>query len=243
MLLTKGSQGIDDNGLETAPASDLGLHDGLGVATNVGSAVGEPPASTSANIVTAKTTIAVPKDGDFDGTKLTLGQVTLLSGIQISVASDGIVLGLSKATFQDTGASTAWVDEAITINDKVYSFSHLPSQSGAVMIAGHTIPYDGPHATIAGKRITYDSSGLPVIDAIAPITIDGTAHSVSTLSDGAEPSTSSWASDVVKSSASGVQPGSAAPSDPDENSASDHGRGFGLTPLGAVMLLGSLVNL
>jgi hypothetical protein len=186
VLLTRTSQGTDtDSAPQITPASDPKSYDISGGAISVGSEVSEPPASASANIAIAGKTMAALKDGDVvlvDSTKLTLGQVASLSGTQISVASDGIVIGSSRANFQAIGASGARVADAVTINSKVYPASHLPGQSNAALVAGHVISHGGPPAAIAGQMVTYGSNGLSVIvDLTAPVTIDGTVLSASIL--------------------------------------------------------------
>ena len=152
----------------------------------------ESPAGTGANIVIAGKTMAALRYGDgvlVDGAKLTLGQVATLAGIQISVGSEGIVVGASTASFHKTGGSTTGSDDAVAVDGTAYSASKLPGQSDAVLLAGPTLSRGVLAVTVDGEVVTYGSHGLSVIAstgsatatptydlANSVVTIDGTAY-------------------------------------------------------------------
>ena len=206
MLLAGGSQGPDTKGVPNITPTSASIGDVMTVNGNVltiGSAainVGdttvplrvEPPASKGGDIIIAGKTMAALKDGHeviVDGTKLTLGQVTTLVATQISVVSDGVVVGTSTASFHELGGSTTGSDDAVTIDGTVYSASTLPGHSYAIRLAGLTLSRGGPAVNIDNEVVTYGSRGLSVISstgiatatpthdpADSVVTIGGTAY-------------------------------------------------------------------
>jgi len=113
-----------------------------------------------------------------------MGQVATIAGTEVSVASNGVVVGSSTATFHDMGGSNAQASaDAITIDGIVYSASALPDNSDAVLVAGHTLSQGGPAVTIDGQVVTYGPNGISVVNSPASITVDGEVYSASTLPD------------------------------------------------------------
>lgn len=159
--LTIGSDGINVDGTTIAFASGQ---------------TAAPPAITGANIVIASKTMSALKDGDdvlVDGTRLTLGQVATLAGTKVRIASDGIVVGTSTASFYETYGSTTGLNDVVTIDGQVYSASKLPGQSGATVLAGQTLSQGGSAATINGEVVTYGPHGISTIHSAASMTVGG----------------------------------------------------------------------
>jgi hypothetical protein len=99
--------------------------------------------------------------------KLTLGQVTTIAGTRISVASNGVVVGSSTATFHELESSTANAGTAFTIDGKVYSASPVAGQPGVVLLDGQTLSRGGVAATVDGQMITNGPNGLSIIKPTA----------------------------------------------------------------------------
>lgn len=149
-----------------------------------GGQTAETPASTAANIVIASKTMSAVKDGDdvlVDGTRLTLGQVATLAGTKVSIASDEIVVGTSTASFYETGGSMAGLNDFVTIDGQVYSASKLPGQSGAALLADHTLSQGGSAATIDGEVVTYGSHGFSTIESPASVTVNDKVYTATPL--------------------------------------------------------------
>lgn len=145
-----------------------------------------PAVTASANIVIAGETMTAFKDGDtvhvlVDRTKLTLGQVTTISGTRIEVASNGIVVGSSTATFHDTQSSTAEAGSAVTIDGTVYSASAIADQTDAFLLAGQTLLKDGTAATIEGQLVTNGPNGISIVDPTASATATSEANNVGSV--------------------------------------------------------------
>lgn len=199
IFLTKGSHDTNANiAPDTTPAFDRESHDGQGVSINIGSEgytafpnqrttihlTGEEtvqsPVSTLANIIIAGKTMAVLKDGDnviIDSTTMTLGQVTTLAGIQVTVASEGIVVATSAASFPyTTPGSTAGFDDgaAVTVGGIVHSASQSPGQS--LSKSGLAVPIDG-------EVLTHGSQATSTLRPTASITINGEAYPAFPLPD------------------------------------------------------------
>jgi hypothetical protein len=151
-----------------------------------------PTATANANIVVAGETITAVKGGNdvvVAGTKLTVGQIATIAGTRVSVASDGIVVGSSTATFSPVGSFTAKGGNAVTVDGTIYLASTMAGHSDAVLIAGQTLSNGGPAATVHGQVITKGLNGVSVVDpseaatgssshdqAESVVTIDGTAY-------------------------------------------------------------------
>lgn len=139
----------------------------------------EPTPTAFADIVISGETIAALKDGNhvlFSGNTLTMGHVTTLSGTQVSVASNGIVLGSNTAAFHQVASSPAKASDAVTVDGTVYPVSTMTDGSGAVIIAGHTLSKGGPAATIHGKVITKGSDGVSVVGSSAWGSVTATSN-------------------------------------------------------------------
>lgn len=143
-----------------------------------------------AEIVVADDSITAFKDGAdvlIAGATLTIGQVTTISGARISVASDGIVVGIRTATFHEMESSTGEAGAAVTIDGTVYSASAIPGDSNAVLLAGQTLSIGGTAVSIDGQVVTNGPNGISIVDPTAVassewlgtesvLTIDGTAY-------------------------------------------------------------------
>lgn len=144
----------------------------------------EPTPTAYADIVISGKTIAALKDGDhvlFSGTTLTMGQVTTISGTQVSVTSNRIVVGSSTAAFHQVASFSAKASDAVTVDGTVYPMSTMADQSDAVMIAGHTLSRGGPAATIHGQVINKGSDGVSVADSRASPTTDAAVHGLDSV--------------------------------------------------------------
>lgn len=170
-VLTIGSQVINAGG------ATIPLPDGQPAEPTVG----------GANVVIAGKTMMAVQRGDnvlIDGTTLHVGQVATVAGTELSVASNGVVVGTITATFHDMGGSNVQASaDAITIDGTVYSTSALPDHADAVVLAGHTLSKGGPAATIDGQVVTYGPNGISVENSPASITVNGEVYSASTLPD------------------------------------------------------------
>lgn len=143
----------------------------------------EPTPTAYADIVISGKTIAALKDGDhvlLSGTTLTMGQVTTISGTQVSVASNRIVVGSSTAAFHQVASSSAKASDAVTVDGTVYPVSTMADPSDAV-IAGNTLSRGGPAATIHGQVITKGSDGVSVVDSRASPTTDAAVHGLDSV--------------------------------------------------------------
>jgi hypothetical protein len=175
-VLTVGTHAINVGG------TTLSLTGGLPVG---------PTATASAKIMIAGEKISAVRDGNdvvVAGTTLTLGQLATIAGTRVSVASDGIVVGTSTATFNEVNGPTAIADDAVTIGGTVYLASTIADQSDAVLVAGQTFSKGGPAATIHGQVITMGLNGISVDptepatgssshnQASSVVTIDGTVY-------------------------------------------------------------------
>jgi hypothetical protein len=199
MFLTKGSQDTgsqhSDANItpEITPASDPELPDGQGVVQSIGSEghtalanqgttnhlaseqTTEPPISMAANIIVAGKTMALFKDGGdviVGSTTLTLGQVATLAGTQISVASEGLVVGTSTASLYETPGLTAGFD------DGVVAIGGIVSQK-----PGQSLSRGGLVATIDSEVVTHGSHGISTIRTVESVTINGEAYPASPLPD------------------------------------------------------------
>jgi len=158
---------------------------------------GKPVASAGAEIFIAGGSITAIRDGDdvlVAGTKLTLGQIATISGTQISVASDGIVVGSSTATFHDLGSAPVEMGDALTTSPS-YPASGILDQPTAtagasaiingealtalrygadVILAGRLLTL-GQVTTISGSRISVASDGVVIGSSTAAFSaMDGT---------------------------------------------------------------------
>lgn len=156
-VLTIGSQAISFQGTTTALPNE------------------RPEAATAgADVTIAHGKITLLKDGDgvlIAGTKLTPGQVTTIAGTRISIASNGVVVGYSTATFHELVGSTASAGTAITIDGTVYSASTMAGQPDVVLLAGQTLREGGPAVTIDNQVITNGPNGISIVKSTAPATI------------------------------------------------------------------------
>lgn len=153
----------------------IGTHAIKAQGTTVGLPNERPEAATAgADVNIAHGKITLLKDGDgvlIAGTKLTPGQVTTIAGTRISIASNGVVVGYSTATFHELVGSTASAGTAITIDGKVYSASTMSGQPDVVLLAGQTLREGGPAVTIDGQVITNGPNGISIVKPTAPATI------------------------------------------------------------------------
>jgi len=131
-------------------------------------------ATAGAEFILSGETMTAFRDGAgviLDGKTLTMGQVTIISGSRISVASDGIVVGSSTAMFHQMEGSTTNAGTAITIDGTVYTASTISGQPGAVLLAGKTLRQGGTAVTVDGQTITNGPNGISVIEPTASATV------------------------------------------------------------------------
>lgn len=170
---------------------------------------------------------------------LLAGHTLSQGGAPVTIDGHIITYGQNGISVSDSAASVAatvtadHVESVFTIDSTVYTATPVPGRSGVVVLQGHTLSISDSGLIVGDRLVTKGTEGVSIV----------VAGGTSTSSDDAEFSRPKSTTDVVQSYSSGVQQGSAAPSEPDENSALEYGFGFGLAMMCVPVLLGTLFNL
>ena len=99
-----------------------------------------------------------------DGTTLSVGgPAVTIDGQVVSEGSSGLVIGgTTTAAFSAVGSQQSNIDAIVTVGSSVYTATSVPGSNGVVVIDGTTLSIGGPVATINGRIVSEDSSGIVV---------------------------------------------------------------------------------
>jgi hypothetical protein len=141
-------------------------------------------ATAGANVVLADESITASGHGAdvlIAGATLTVGQVTTISGTEISVASDSIVVGASKTMFPELDSTAAKIGVAVTIGGTAYAASTMAGQFDMVLLAGQKLVLGSAAATIHGQVVTNGTNGVSTVDPIASATSTAESNNAQTV--------------------------------------------------------------